>query len=116
MARCFPAKSQVLEFKVGDTVMFGCQALGEDGEPASIVGVTVTSEVRDEQGDLVCLMGYVPVDPDVGSYELWAPDDIVWTPGNKLVDIQYTSTLGGRVVKRSTETFWLRMIQDITQS
>ncbi len=116
MPNCLPAKAQVLEFKVGDTVMLGCQALDANGAPTPIVGMTVASEVRDEQGEIVCALEFVPITPETGVFELWAPVDVVWTAGNKVVDIQYVSTVAGRTLKRSTETFWLRMIQDITQA
>lgn len=117
MARCLPAKAQVLDFKLGDTVMIGCQALDAQGNPAPIAdGMTITSEVRDEDGELVCSLEYVAVNPAIGTYELWAPDDAAWTAGNKQVDIQYVSTVGSRTLRRSTETFWLRIIPDITQT
>jgi hypothetical protein len=109
-----PKLAKVFEFKVGDTVMLGCAVLDEDEAPADLTNVTVASQVRDAEDALLCDMEVVPVDLTLGTYELWGPADAEWVAGDFTIDVQYT-TPGARQMVRSTETFYLRMLQDVTR-
>lgn len=108
-------KTQVIEFKLRDTVMLGCMALGEDGLGVDLTSVDVAAQVRDAEGALTCDMEVEPVVLADGTYELWAPADTVWAVGDFSIDVQYTDTAGPRALVRSSETFYIRMIQDVTQ-
>lgn len=109
-----PKLAKVFEFKVSDTVMLGCAALDEDDLPADLTGVTVASQVRDSADELLCDMEVVPVDLSIGTFELWGPADAEWAAGDFRIDVQYT-TPGLRELVRSSETFYLRMVQDVTR-
>lgn len=109
----------VLEYKLRDTVMMGGTALKDDDTPYDLTNVTVKAQVRtnDEAATLVCDLDYVPVVLTDGTYELWEPvTPVAWAVGEFKVDVQYTETTpSGRQLVRSTETFYLRIIQDVTE-
>lgn len=108
-------KAQVLEFKRGDTVMLGCTAIGEDNLPVNLSTTTITAQIRDGEDALICDMDVVPVNLAIGTFELWAPDATNFVPGDHTIDVQYVMTVTGRPITRSTETFYVRIIQDVTR-
>jgi len=108
-------KTQVIEFKLRDTVMLGCMALDELGQPVDLTNIDVAAQVRDDAGVLICEMEVEPVVLAEGTYELWAPAEAAWVVGDFGIDVQYTDTSGSRPLIRSSETFYIRMIQDVTQ-
>ena len=107
----------VLEYKLGDTVMMGATALKDDDTPYDLTGVTVKAQVRsiDEPATLLCDLEYVEVSASNGTYELWEPADVPWAVGEYKIDVQYSETVGVRTLIRSTETFYIRIIQDVTE-
>jgi hypothetical protein len=107
-------KAQVLEFKRGDTVMLGCAAKDSAGAAVNLTGVEVEAELRTSTGELICAMEFEPANLTLGTYELWVPADIEPTPGDHKIDIQYTDTSGARPLVRSSETFYIRIIGDVT--
>lgn len=115
MATCLPAKAKVFEFKVGDTVVLGCTAKGSDGNPYPLTSVTIASQIRGFDGTLVCQMQVIVVNIALGTYELRAPNDAPFVPGDYKIDVQYTIPSPSGDVIRSTETFYVRMIEDVTQ-
>jgi hypothetical protein len=112
--------SQAIRFKRGDTVMLGCEATDEGGQPIDLTGVDVTAQVwpnKDGQ-PMVAELVLVWVDRSQGRYELWAPGNglaTAWPTGNLKVDIQYSQPSGQRVLRRSSETFFLFIEPDVTQ-
>lgn len=118
MATFMSPKVSVLEYKLGDTVMMGATALKDDDTPFDLTSVTVKAQVRatDEASTLLCDLDYVPVTVADGTYELWEPNTPpAWVVGEYKVDVQYSETLqSGRILVRSTETFYIRIIQDVT--
>lgn len=109
-----PKLAKVFEFKASDTVMLGCTALDENDTPVDLTNVTLASQVRDADDGLLCDMEVVPVNLTLGTYELWGPADAPWVAGDFQIDVQYT-TPGTRQLVRSTETFYLRMLPDVTR-
>lgn len=107
-------KAQVLEFKRGDTVMLGCTATGETGTAVNLTGVTVAAQLRDSEGNLICDMEFEPVSLALGTFELWVPSGTEPVVGDHKIDIQYTDTSGTRPLVRSSETFYIRIIGDVT--
>ena len=109
----------VLEYKLGDTVMMGATALKDDDTLFDLTSVTVKAQVRatDEASTLLCDLDYVAVTAADGTYELWEPaTPPAWSVGDYQVDVQYSETLSsGRTLVRSTETFYIRIIQDVTE-
>lgn len=108
-------KAQVLEFKRGDTVMLGCAAIGEDNLPVNLSTTTITAQIRDGEDTLICNMDVEPVNLAIGTFELWAPEDAPFVAGDHTIDVQYVSTASGRPITRSTETFYIRIVQDVTR-
>lgn len=113
-----PKKAQVVEVKQGDTLMLGCQALDADEEPVPLTDVVVTSQMRDEAGELIVNMEYESVNATIGTYELWYPgtgltDDV--EPGLYKIDIQYSAPYGMRELKRSSNTFYVRVLAGVTE-
>lgn len=115
MATCLPAKAKVFEFKVGDTVILGCTAKGSDGNPYSLSGVSINSQVRDQDGVLICSMIVSVVNAAIGTFEIRAPADAPFVTGDFKIDVQYGIPSSSGEVIRSTETFYLRMIEDVTK-
>lgn len=116
-----PKKAQVVEVKVGDTLMLGCTALDIENEPVDLTDVTITAQARK-----------LPVEPDeeevtfdfevdmvnalLGTYEMWYPgggqfDGIV---GEYQVDVQYEGPYGSRTIVRSSRDFFIRVLPGVT--
>lgn len=106
-----------IPFKRGDVVMLGCTALDETGAPVDLTGYQVAAEVRTNAGVLVVTMVVEFVERTAGTFELWAPADgrsTAWPLGNLEIDVQYTPPGGDRPVVRSSETFYLQLVKDVT--
>jgi hypothetical protein len=107
--------------KRGDAVMLGCTAFDETGAGADLSLVTVKSQVWPEKDGqpMVAEMVVEWVDRPNGAFELWAPGDGLatdWPTGNLRIDIQYSQPQpGARVLRRSTETFYIYIERDVTQ-
>ena len=116
MSNSLPAKAKVFDFKVGDTLLLGCAAADTDGLPFSLGGVTITSQIRSiESGELVCDMAVNVVNLGEGTYELEAPSDAPFTEGDYKIDVQYAIPRGAGSLIRSSETFYIRMVDDVTK-
>jgi hypothetical protein len=109
-----------LRFKRGDTVMLGCEAFDDAGQPIDLTGVDVAAQVwpiKDDQPKVADL-DLQWLDRAQGRYELWAPGDSLatnWPTGNLRVDIQYSQPSGARTLRRSSDTFHLYIEPDVTQ-
>jgi len=98
--------------KRGDTFTVAC-TYKEDGEPASVAPYTIKAQVRNSRGELTQELQVVKADQSisVGQFALLA-GNIDWTPGQYQCDIEFSS--GSSV--RSTQTFSIPVIQDITRA
>lgn len=107
-----------IPFKRGDVVQLGCAAKDPTGAPVDLTQHQIAAQVRTPAGALVADLVVEWVDPTAGTYELWAPGNARatdWPLGNLPVDIQYTDpTPGARPLVRSTETFYIQILKDIT--
>ena len=112
--------NNVIRFKRGDTVLLGCQAQDEAGQPVDLTGVTVAAQVwpvKDGQPKVADL-DVEWIERAQGRYELWAPEGGLatgWPTGNLRIDVQYSEQQGARTLRRSSDTFYLYIEQDITQ-
>ena len=100
-------------FKQGDTFALAC-VYKENDAPASLVGFTIKSQIRDSSGVLVAEL-VATIDPDQdankGKFSLtFSPTD-EWPVDACVCDIEYTT--GG--VKNSTETFIVPVEADVTR-
>lgn len=106
--------------KRGDTVVLGCTAYSDDGTPADLTGITVAAAVRLQKPDTaapVAVLEFEAVNLTQGTFDLWAPGDGLatgWPVDTLRVDIQYSQPYGARTLRRSTETFFLRVDRDET--
>lgn len=112
--------TNILRFKRGDTIMLGCEAFDDAGQPIDLTGVEVAAQVwpikagQPKVADLQVQW----LDRASGRYELWAPGDSLatdWPTGNLSVDIQYSQPSGARTLRRSSDTFHLYIEADVTQ-
>jgi hypothetical protein len=108
-----------IRIKRGDTVRLGCTVFDEANLPADLSLVEVQAQVRQEAeaADLVAQMRVEWVDRAQGRFELWAPGDSTtagWPLGNLRIDVQYSQSAGALNIVRSTETFYLLVVRDVT--
>jgi hypothetical protein len=98
-------------FKRGDSFILNC-TYKVDGEPESISGKTIDSQVRDSSGRLIATMEVEPDDSDPTKFVL-TPDNSTstWPLSTLLCDIQISES--GNV--RSTETIQIPVVEDITK-
>lgn len=106
-----------LRLKQGNSFVLGCMATDEAGLPLDLTSMVVRSQVR-KGPQLVADLLYVPVEAQLGRYELRAPGDSTtnaWPVGSLEMDIQYASVRpdGVRLVK-STETVRLLFERGVT--
>lgn len=112
------ANTPAMRFRAGTTLMIAGQALGEDGQPASLTGVDLTATVRDASKRLKAELVVEWIDRALGRYELWAPGDGVatgWEPGEYKADVTYTYAsggTGGRPLVLATEKFAFWVTED----
>jgi hypothetical protein len=107
----------VISFKRGDTLRLGCAAKTEEGLPIDLYNYTVTSQVRTISGDLVSTLESQWIDRTQGTFELRVPGDgrtTGWPVGNLEIDIQYNYFFDTDQVVRSSETFFIRLLKDVT--
>lgn len=101
-------------FKRGDTFMFTCRHK-VDGVPQSVTGFDIQAQIRTRLGALVATLqprlADQSVSPGTFYLEPQTADTSGWAVGRHSCDIQITS--GG--VRRSTVTFTLPVVEDITR-
>lgn len=102
-----------IQHKRGDSFDLSGQLLQEaGGPPVDLTGVGVRAELRD--GDaLVAGLSAVVTDAAAGKYSISKPfaDTEGWPVKNLSMDVEFTWTGG---LRRSTETFIVRILKDIT--
>ncbi len=107
-----------IDVKRGDSLVLGCTATGEDGLPIDLATITVRAQAR-HRGALVADLAVQVLQASAGTYELTAPGDTTtaaWPVGAVDVDIEYAQPAsGGRRNVRSTQTFVLHVLPDVTQ-
>lgn len=104
----------IAPFKRGDTFSLAC-TWKVDGVPASISGLTITSQIRSVSGALVAQLRVVADDQTAspGKYALVPvnPDTNLWPIGDNYCDIQ----IDDQGIDRSSETFVVPVIEDVTK-
>lgn len=119
MSSCLPKKAQVLEFKHGDTFVLGCAVKDADGVAVSLVGVEIKAQMRphSDLSILTVTFEVKEVDYSLGTYELWHPGNGLLTadPGDYVIDIEYSETIGSRVITRSSRTFYVRVLEGVSE-
>lgn len=110
--------AQIVEVKKGDSLILGCRALDVDGDPVSLVGVTVRSQMRSlsTNGTPVNLQLEL-VNIAQGEFELAYPGTTVvdLDAGDYAIDIEYSASDAPRQVVRSSRTFYVRVLNEVTQ-
>jgi hypothetical protein len=102
-------------FKMGDTFALGC-TYKSSGVPADVTDITIRSDVVTKNGVLVASLD-VDKNPDqvanpgMFSLKATASATATWAAGEHYIDIEFTQN--GYV--RSTETFSVEIIEDITK-
>ena len=111
-----PRGAQVVEVKRGDSLILGCTAMDSSGVVVPLTGITVEAQMRDGAGALVVALEYQAVNEAAGVYELWHPGDSLVTaaPGDYIIDIQYKAVDGERTIVRSTRSFYIRVLAEVT--
>lgn len=112
-------KQQAVEFKRNDTFLLGCTAKDENNVVVDLTNTTVRSQIRNgETGALIAELVLNWVNRAGGTFELLAPDEGLaenWPAGYHDIDIQYTTSTAGNPLVRSSETFKVYVIEDVTQ-
>lgn len=100
------------DFKRGDSFALAC-VYKVDGIASSIVGKTITSQIRTNELALVATLTAIPDNQSVnpGHFRLVGPSTTSWPVAGLRCDIQIVEA--GVIV--STDTFLVPIVQDITQ-
>lgn len=101
-----------IEHKRGDTFAPSAQYLNADGTPASLVGYSIKSQLRDTGGNLVHEFGFQVTNATLGEYAFDPVDTSTWPVSTMQMDIQYTQN--GMVI--STEAIELSIVRKITRA
>lgn len=114
-----PEIPQQVRIKQGDTFFVEDHVVNDDtGAAIDLTNVTIISQVWNK-GVKVADLVVEWIDRAQGAYELWAPGDATtsnWPTGNLRMDIQFTEPAGGtRLLRRSTETIYLLVEEDVSQ-
>lgn len=99
-----------IEHKRGDTFAPTAQFCQDGGEPASLVGYTVRSQLRDAGDALVHEFQLEITDAPAGLYRFLPVNTSVWPLGELYMDIEYTQ--GGMVT--STELIEVLVVKRST--
>ncbi len=101
----------MIQIKRGETFNLDGQHLEDDGiTPKSLVGITITSQVRDQSGRLVADLTVTVTDSNTGKFSVSA-NTTTWTEGNLVWDVKKTT--GSIVEISNTET--IRVLRAVTQ-
>lgn len=104
----------IAPFKRGDTFSLAC-TWKVDNTPTDITGLTITSQIRASSGALIVELRVVAENQTTnpGKYALVPvnPDTHLWPIGDAYCDIQ----VDDQGVDRSSETFLIPIIEDITK-
>ena len=100
-----------IEHKRGDAYSISVTLLEDDGvTPIDLTDYTVRSHIR--RGDtLIAELEFTAVDLVNGEYKLSIQDTTGWPLGELVSDIEYTDANGD---PRSTETYYIDVIRDVT--
>jgi hypothetical protein len=101
----------MIQHKRGDTFNILCEYKDANNQPIDLTNITVTSQVRDTNDNLIDTLVYTVVDAISGQYTLSAASTPNWVVGKLLCDIQYIN--GGTTT--STDTFIIDCIKDETR-
>ncbi len=100
------------KFKRGATFSLAC-TWKVGGVPAPITGLTITSQLRDQNDTLIDDLRVVPNDLDVTKFTLVpvTPDTSAWPVGLLVCDIK--TVQGG--IETPSETFQIPVIEEVTK-
>ena len=118
MSGCLPKNAQVFDLKQGDTMVLGCAALDAAGLAISLEDIVVQAQMRNlEDNTLVAELEVEFVDVIAGTFELWYPGvgRVLAVPADYKIDIEYSTPSGERVVARSSRTFYIRVLEGVTE-
>lgn len=99
--------TQVINIKQGTSFSVTC-VYKVNGTPEPVENITITSQVRQQDGDLVATLSPVKTS-EVGEFTIFAATDS-WPVGRLIWDIKYT-TQSNKVV---TETVEIRVARSAT--
>jgi len=105
--------TQATNIKQGDTFAPVCHYFADDGvTAASLVGVTIKSQMRDAQGKLIKTFTPTITNAAAGEFSLDAWDNSTNLLGSYYLDLAYTA--GGNITH--TETVAFNLVKTITQT
>lgn len=105
--------TQATNIKQGDTFAPVCQYFADDGvTAASLVGVTIKSQMRDANGKLIKDFTPTITNAAAGEFSLGSWDNSTSMLGSYYLDIAYT--IGGNIAH--TETVEFNLVKTITQT
>lgn len=110
--------AQVVEVKRGDSLILGCRARDAADVAVSLIDVTIRAQMRlVSDNELATELDPVVINAAQGEFELAYPGDSVvdLAVGDYAVDIEYSALDGARNVVRSSRTFYVRVLSEVTQ-
>ena len=101
-----------IDIKRGDTYLIEATLTDDLGDPVNITDWTIRSQIRNVRGDIVATLVIAITNAALGTYTMsYAGDTALWPVATHRQDVEYVDQTG-RVM--STETFKLRVVEDIT--
>ena len=106
-----PAKT--VKIKQGAPFSIDCDYLDNDGiTPKPLTDVVITSQIRNQKGELIATLTVTVLDELAGKYRLYAAEGTLgWPVGTLYFDIK--DTVGG--VSALSETLMISVVQAITR-
>lgn len=104
----------MISFKRGDTLDASCVYQDENDRPASLDGITITSQIRTPKGVLVADCGVTITNEGAGEFNLVVPaeETALWPIGKLEWDIKYALDGGAEV---RTETVCVSIVREVTE-
>ena len=99
---------QVINIKQGTSFSVSCVYKADGTNPTDLTGITITSQVRTYEGELVATLSPVET-TDIGEFTIYA-ETSAWPLGRLIWDIKYT-TVSNKV---HTETVEIRVSRSAT--
>lgn len=102
---------ELIRAKRGDTFRLACVWTDVAGDPVTLSGVTIASQLKGFGSTIT--LGSAKTDEGAGEFQLTADAATTeaWVPGVYKCDVEFTSGVDGVM---SSETFLVEIVEDVT--
>jgi hypothetical protein len=106
---------QAVTHKRGDTLSWACAFTDENDAAIDLTGYTILAQIRDGDDTLLASLTVANRSNAAGTFDLTAAATVTddWAPGSYRCDVELTDASSS---VRSTDTFVVRVIADVSRS